>query len=90
MIFLLKDGRRMAPVRIGSADSPDGSASVFGINIDSANKDLFGKPAVEEFSVADIHRVFGSYSFAPEQWILEDGRQVYLEAAEKIGESDVF
>ena len=61
---------------------------IFGIDMDSANKDLFGKPAVEEFSIEDVLRIYGSYSFAPEQWILEDGRQLYLDAAKNIGQND--
>lgn len=68
MLFKLKDGRLMAPVKIGITGSPDPSDKVVGIDVNTEDRDLFGDPTTTVFSISDIEAVYGSYSFAPSEY----------------------
>lgn len=68
MLFKLKDGRLVAPVKIGVTGSPEASDKVVGIDVNTEDKDLFGEPETTSFSISDIESVYGSYSFAPSEY----------------------
>lgn len=68
MLLKLKDGRIVAPVKIGINGSAEPSDKVVGIDVDTEDRDLFGDPAMTAFSISDIEAVYGSYSFAPSEY----------------------
>lgn len=72
MIIKLKDGRYMAPVMMGSLEEGQMTQTFLGVDLLADNKDLFGRPATERFSVEDIEGFYGGYIFAQEQWDLKD------------------
>ena len=65
MTIRTKDGRRITLARIGKDKQEGGSDELAGYDIDSANKDLFGKPVLETLRITDIDRFLSMYAFAP-------------------------
>ena len=67
MIFVLNDGRRIAPVLLGSiaelTEEPTTGAPIKGLLMDST--DLFGKPELVTFEFKDVVGTKGSYAFPP-------------------------
>lgn len=63
MLLKLKDGRVVAPARMGQADQQEATTI---IKVwDQENKDLFDKPALFDIRIEDIAGFLGSYCFAP-------------------------
>ena len=65
MILVLKDGRRMAPLRIGMPETEELTDVIKGYDLDSPDRDLFGQRVIEAFGFADIAGTLGSYAFTP-------------------------
>lgn len=63
VIALLKDGRRVAPVVLGSIGSETPSTRMGGWCIDNRNQDLFGEPSLEFYELDQIVGFFGEYLF---------------------------
>ena len=81
MLIKLKDGRLMGAVLCGRTGTDGPTRTILGIDVEKSNRDLFGKPIIEEFSVEDVDCFFGSYSFAPEEYMRETlrlNRELYL------------
>lgn len=69
MIFVLADGRRVAPVVMGrfpSDVSPEEKPTCEAKGWElSDNRDLFGKRLLVTFSLRDVESIEGSYVFPP-------------------------
>jgi hypothetical protein len=65
MILILKDGRRIAPIIIGLPEHVEPQNVIKGIDIDSKDRDLFGKNIIESFTFDDVAGVLGSHTFSP-------------------------
>lgn len=72
MIIKLKDGRYMAPVRMGSMEDGGMTQDFYGVDLLSENKDLFGRPATEKFRLCDIEGFYGGCIFSPDQYNPDD------------------
>ncbi len=89
MIIKLKDGRFMAPVSMGSMEDGDMTRCFVGVDLLSENKDLFGNPATERFSLNDIEGFYGGYIFSPEQWDPRDDTCIsYILVARRLSRED--
>lgn len=65
MILITKLGQRVLPVRMGVPEHDGPSVIVTGVNLDSDERDLFGKRIIEEFKITDFAGFEGSYAFSP-------------------------
>ena len=69
MIFVLNDGREVAPVLLGRiaelADEPAVGAPIKGLLMDST--DLFGKPELITFEFKDVAETKGSFLLSPQK-----------------------
>lgn len=65
MILITKLGHRVIPVRMGIPEHEGPTITITGVNIDSPDRDLFGKRLIEEFKISDFAGIVGSYAFPP-------------------------
>ena len=65
MTIRTKDGRRIALARMGNVEQEDGSDEFAGYDIDSPNRDLFGRPILVTLHIGDMDRFLSMYAFAP-------------------------
>jgi|GEM_PF-3408169 hypothetical protein len=63
VIAVLKDGRRVAPVVLGSIGSETPSTRMGGWCIDNRDQDLFGEPSLEFYELDQIAGFLGEYIF---------------------------
>lgn len=63
MILITKRGRKVQPVRMGCPDQEGMTDVIYGVDIDSTNRDLFGERVVEQYSINDFAGFLGSYTF---------------------------
>lgn len=90
MILELKDGRLMGVIRMGETENPEMTDTVKGVDLESEDTDLFGRPVIVTFHFSDVTGIFGSYTFAPDEWNIDAARRnVILESYRRIRASRV-
>lgn len=63
MIMITKLGHRVQVLRMGIPDSENPTSQVKGIDLDSDERDMFGKRILEEFKISDFVAIEGSFAF---------------------------
>ena len=63
MILITKLGHRVQILRMGVPDSESPTTQVKGIDLDSTERDMFGKRILEEYKLSDFAAIEGSFAF---------------------------
>lgn len=63
MIMITKLGHRVQVLRMGVPDADGPTAQVKGIDLDSQERDMFGKRILEEYKLSDFVAIEGSFAF---------------------------
>lgn len=63
MIMITKLGHRVKILRFGQPEAETPTTKVLGLDLDSSDRDIFGKKVLEEFKLSDFEAIEGSYSF---------------------------
>ena len=72
MIVKLKDGRYMAPIKMGSLEDGSMTQEFLGVDLLSENRDLFGHLSTERFRLEEIEGFYGGCLFSSSHWDPED------------------